>query len=100
MACCSTPSRRRGPSRRLPSLGSGRHWFFLRFLDCERIRYENSACKQSLAIFPITPAARDAWLRHMRVAVDELELPEQLDKMLWDYLVMAANSMINQLPQI
>ena len=29
--------------------------------------------------------------------VDELGLPEQLDKMLWDYLVMAARSMINQM---
>jgi hemoglobin len=31
----------------------------------------------------------------MRDAVDELELPEPLETMLWDYLVMAANSLIN-----
>jgi hemoglobin len=49
------------------------------------------------APFPIGERERDAWLTHMRVAVDELELPEQLDTMLWDYLVMAANSMINQM---
>lgn len=48
--------------------------------------------------FPIGGPERDAWLRHMRVAIDELELPEQLDKMLWDYLVMAANSLINTVP--
>jgi hemoglobin len=52
------------------------------------------------APFPIGVPERDAWLRHMRVAVDELELPEQLDKMLWDYLVMAAKSMINQMPPL
>jgi hemoglobin len=47
------------------------------------------------APFPIGKAEHDAWLTHMRVAVDELALPEQLHTMLWDYLVMAANSMIN-----
>jgi hemoglobin len=49
------------------------------------------------APFAIGEAEREAWLTHMREAVDELELPEQLEKMLWDYLVMAANSMINKL---
>jgi hemoglobin len=49
------------------------------------------------APFPIGGPERDAWLAHMRAAVDELALPEQLEKMLWDYLVMAANSMINRL---
>jgi hemoglobin len=45
--------------------------------------------------FVIGEAERDAWLKHMRVAVDELELPEQLEKMLWDYFTMAARSMVN-----
>jgi len=49
------------------------------------------------APFPIGGPERDAWLTHMRAAVDELALSEQLDKMLWDYLLMAANSMINKL---
>ncbi|MGH3373151.1 MAG: globin [Actinoallomurus sp.] len=49
------------------------------------------------APFPIGGPERDAWLSHMRAACDELALPEQLDKMLWDYLLMAANSMINKL---
>jgi hemoglobin len=49
------------------------------------------------APFVIGERERDAWLSHMRTSVDELELPEQLDKMLWDYLLMAANSMINKL---
>jgi hemoglobin len=49
------------------------------------------------APFPIGEREREAWLTHMGAAVDELELPEQLQKMLWDYLVMAANSMINKM---
>ncbi|GAB2808488.1 globin [Actinoallomurus bryophytorum] len=49
------------------------------------------------APFAIGEREHDAWLTHMRTAVDELGLSEQLDKMLWDYLVMAARSMINQM---
>jgi hemoglobin len=45
--------------------------------------------------FAIGTAERDAWLRHMRDAVDELGLPQQLDDMLWRYLTMAANSLVN-----
>jgi hemoglobin len=45
--------------------------------------------------FKIGPAERDAWLRNMRAALDELALPEQLEKMLWDYLTMAAGSLVN-----
>ena len=47
------------------------------------------------APFTVGEREHDAWLTHMRTAVDEIGLPEQLDKMLWDYLVMAAKSMIN-----
>ncbi|MEV4902395.1 globin [Citricoccus sp. NPDC055426] len=39
--------------------------------------------------------ARDTWLRHMRVAVDSLELPPLLEGTLWDYLERAAHSMVN-----
>lgn len=45
--------------------------------------------------FVIGEKERDLWLKHMRVAVDELELPEQLDKVLWDYLTMAAKTLVN-----
>ena len=41
------------------------------------------------ARFRIGEAERDAWLRHMR---------EALDAQLWDYLVMAAHSLINVEP--
>ncbi len=48
------------------------------------------------ARFTIGEAERDAWLRHMRTALDDLALPEALDAQLWDYLVMAAHSLVNQ----
>jgi hemoglobin len=46
--------------------------------------------------FAIGAAERDAWLRHMRTALDELELDAAHDDELWQYLVMAANSLVNQ----
>jgi hemoglobin len=48
------------------------------------------------APFAIGIAERDAWLRHMRAAVDSLDLPESAAVILWDYLEMAAHSMVNQ----
>ncbi len=47
------------------------------------------------APFRIGEAERDAWLRLMRVALDELGLDPQLDAQLWDYFVMAAQSLVN-----
>jgi len=48
------------------------------------------------ARFAIGPAERDAWLRHMRTALDDLELDPAHDAQLWDYLVMAAHSLVNE----
>ena len=45
--------------------------------------------------FRVGRAERDAWLGHMRDAVDDLGLPPDADTLLWDYLVMAANSLVN-----
>ncbi|WP_035842175.1 globin [Kitasatospora azatica] len=45
--------------------------------------------------FKVDRAAHDAWLRHMRVAVDELALEPAAEQQLWDYLTYAAASMIN-----
>jgi hemoglobin len=45
--------------------------------------------------FTVDRAAHDAWLRHMRDAVDELGLEPAHEKQLWDYLVYAAASMVN-----
>lgn len=47
------------------------------------------------AVFPVSPAARDAWLRHMRAAVLSLELPPLQEETLWDYLERAAHSLVN-----
>jgi hemoglobin len=47
------------------------------------------------APFTIGPVQRDAWLRCMRVAVDEAGLSEPQRKQLWEYLEMAANSLLN-----
>jgi len=46
--------------------------------------------------FAIGPKERDAWLRHMRTAMDELDLAPEQDAQLWEYLVMAAHSLVNQ----
>ncbi|TAM91981.1 MAG: globin [Jatrophihabitans sp.] len=45
--------------------------------------------------YAITIAQRDAWLRHMRAALDEIALPPQYDTMMWDYLTGAADSLRN-----
>ncbi|MFI0355080.1 globin [Actinomadura sp. 9N407] len=45
--------------------------------------------------FVIGEPEREAWLRHMRVAVEELGLPADLEQMLWKYFTMAAKSMVN-----
>jgi hemoglobin len=46
--------------------------------------------------FTIGIAARDAWLRAMKTAVDGVEIKEELKEQLWDYLEMAADAMVNQ----
>jgi hemoglobin len=48
------------------------------------------------AHFSIGEAERDAWLRHMRTALDEVALDPARDEELWSYLVMAAHSLVNQ----
>ncbi|HET9895577.1 MAG TPA: globin [Streptosporangiaceae bacterium] len=45
--------------------------------------------------FAIGEAERDAWLRHMRTAMDEIALDPSHDEELWQYLVMAAHSLVN-----
>lgn len=45
--------------------------------------------------FRIGTAERDAWLRHMRDALDDVALPAEYDATLWDYLVRAADSLVN-----
>ena len=47
------------------------------------------------AEFHIDRGARDAWLANMRAALDDLELAPEADRVLWDYLVTAADMLIN-----
>jgi hemoglobin len=45
--------------------------------------------------FAIDSAQRDRWLRHMRDALDTLDLPPAYDRTIWDYLTNAAHSLRN-----
>ena len=47
------------------------------------------------APYKIGPKARDAWLGHMRKAVDSLGLSPIDEAELWDYLERAAHAMLN-----
>lgn len=47
------------------------------------------------APFVIGERERDAWLSHMRRAVEQLGLPQERAAELWDYLVRAAYFMVN-----
>ena len=45
--------------------------------------------------FVIDLAARDAWLRHMRAALDDVGLEPGADEVLWSYLSSAADALVN-----
>jgi hemoglobin len=47
------------------------------------------------APFQVGPLQKEAWLRCMRIAVDEAGLSEEHRAQLWNYLEMAANSLVN-----
>jgi hemoglobin len=49
--------------------------------------------------FRIGEKERDHWLRAMRVSLDDVSLPAALDAQIWDYLVMAAHSLVNDVPE-
>jgi len=51
--------------------------------------------RQRHAPFRIGPTERDAWLRHMRRAVDSLGLDTEHRATLWEYLQRAALFMVN-----
>jgi hemoglobin len=48
------------------------------------------------APFPIDEDARDAWLAHMRAAVDAVELDDAHEQQLWLYFLQAAASLQNR----
>ena len=45
--------------------------------------------------FAIDFKARDAWLTHMQTALKNQKLNSELETKIWNYLLMAANSMVN-----
>jgi hemoglobin len=47
--------------------------------------------------FAIGRAERDAWMRHMRAAVESAELPEPVQAVLLDYFERASTFMINRI---
>jgi hemoglobin len=47
------------------------------------------------APFAVGVAARDAWLRHMRAALDSLDLAPEYDEAMWRYFMSAAESLRN-----
>jgi len=49
------------------------------------------------APFVIGPRERDAWLAAMQTAVIVAPMTDEQKERLWDYLVMAADSMVNSL---
>ena len=51
------------------------------------------------APFKVGPTERDAWLRHMRAAVDSLDLDTRHEQTLWQYLERAALHMVNTLDE-
>jgi hemoglobin len=51
------------------------------------------------APFTVGPRQRDAWLHHMRHAVDTLNLPAEQEATLWDYLEHAAMFMVNSMEE-
>ena len=48
------------------------------------------------APFPVTPDAKERWLRHMHAALDEAELPPMHDTAFRDYIERAALAMVNR----
>ncbi len=51
------------------------------------------------APFTVGPRQRDAWLHHMRNALDTLNLPAEQETTLWEYLERAAMFMVNTMDE-
>lgn len=49
------------------------------------------------APFAVTPDAKEHWLLHFRVALDEVALTPDQDEKFWDYVTHAAQFMVNTL---
>lgn len=47
------------------------------------------------APFAVTEDARDRWLQHFRAGLDAVELPPDQDARFWEYVIHAANFLVN-----
>ena len=47
------------------------------------------------APFAVTPTAKEHWLRHFRVGLDAAGLTPEQDAQFWDYILHAAQFMVN-----
>jgi hemoglobin len=81
------------PARRRLTLFLAQYWGGPQTYSDER---GHPRLRMRHAPFRIGPAERDAWLLHMRAALDTLHLPEPHQSALWEYLDMAAESMRNK----
>ena len=66
--------------------------FYLHYFE----EFENSEYFDYHVDFHIDSAARDAWLRCMKSAVDEIEADQALKDELWSYFEGAAQFLVNQ----
>ena len=87
------PSKDLGPAEEHLRLFLMQYWGGPRTYDERR---GHPRLRMRHAHFSIGEAERDAWLRHMRAALDELGLDREHDAQLWEYLVMAAHSLVNR----
>jgi hemoglobin len=87
------PEQDLGPAERRLRMFLEQYWGGPRTYSQER---GHPRLRMRHAPFDITEYHRDLWLKHMRAALDNRHLSPEQDAQMWDYLVMAANSMINQ----
>jgi hemoglobin len=52
------------------------------------------------APFRVGVPERDAWLRRMRAALDQVGLAPEYDATMWDYFVRSADFMVNQVEDL
>lgn len=81
-----------GPARRRLTMFLEQYWGGPGTYSAER---GHPRLRMRHAPFPVDTDARDRWLRHMRDAVDALDLPPLHHEVLWDYLERAAHSLVN-----
>lgn len=81
-----------GPAQRRLTLFLEQYWGGPTTYSAER---GHPRLRMRHAPYQVDTDARDRWLRHMRAAVDGLDLAPPHATMLWDYLERAAHALVN-----